>query len=41
MELLIKKRASGKFSEIGASAEKRQFGLGYSHKWDILLWPNR
>ena len=31
MELLIKKRVSGKFSEMGASA-KGQFGLGYGHK---------
>ena len=31
MELLIKKRVSGKFSEMGASA-KGQFGIGYGHK---------
>ena len=29
MELLIKKRESGKFSKIGASVEKGQFGLGH------------
>ena len=31
MELLIKKRVSGKFSKMGASA-KGQFGLGFGHK---------
>ena len=31
MELLIKKRVSGRFSEMGASA-KGQFGIGYGHK---------
>ena len=31
MELLIKKRVSGRFSKMGASA-KGQFGIGYGHK---------